>query len=123
MSAVREVADYIERYFQNEYGMTLAELKQLAELKRDGKLIELPCKVGDTVYEINKMPCNNIGKTDISGFDCDSCIGYNHCWKGNYLISKSEFRIEKRNDFGEIVFLTKEEAEQALQHLTNQSNT
>lgn len=39
MSAVREVADYIERYFQDEYGMTLAELKQLAELKRDGKLI------------------------------------------------------------------------------------
>lgn len=42
MSAVREVADYIEKYFQDEYGMTLSELKQLAELKRDGKLIELP---------------------------------------------------------------------------------
>ena len=81
-----------------------------------------PCKVGDTVYEINKMCLGCIHFTD-SGysdwcectldddklmFECDfdkECI---------YEIIPKNFGYEMIGNFGKTVFLTREEAEAAL---------
>ena len=113
-------------------------LYRLAELEdkiENGTLIELPCKVGDTVYAIGKKKVGQIrkcivGDISIAGssvevhFDCDySCDDchfngwsqdYSGEWTcygeyGNGSITFSEF--------GKTVFLIREEAEKRLKEL------
>lgn len=104
-------------------------------------VLNLPCKVGDTVYAIGDKNGNQIKECIVSDFsfasaenfqvnvcfecdyDCDGCYfndwSQSYCgeWScngeyGNGLISV--------DDFGKTVFLTKESAEQALKEM--QSN-
>jgi len=71
-------------------------LAQYEDAKEEGRLVELPCKVGSKVYE---------PETDESA-RVDSVEIYFHTHMGAYTL----------DDFGEtvFVFLTREEAEQAL---------
>ena len=77
------------------------ELKQeIAEYKdkiEQGTLIELPCKVGDTVYEVNTV--SRKVSTTIA-----RSLGIIIVWKENDL-------------FGRWLFLTREEAEKRLKEL------
>jgi hypothetical protein len=73
----------------------LEELKEYKELEEQGLLLKLPCKVGDTVYEIVN----------------DEIISFSF---------KEQWRIARYLEagiFGKIAFLTKEEAEKALKVL------
>ena len=78
-------------------------LRDLLQAERDGRLVVLPCKVGDTVYftllgRIIEKPVFSI-----VSFSASARI---------YCAGTSEyFRPE---DFGKTVFLTREEAEAAL---------
>lgn len=45
-------------------------LKELTELKKQGRLLKLPCKVGDLFYEVNYADSNIIGHK-VSGFGTD----------------------------------------------------
>ena len=85
-------------------------VKKLAEYETaedEGRLVVLPCKVGDTVYLPNKyagivVPFNIV----------EFCM-----FKDEYAIiddSDNEYKIE---DFGKAVFLTHEEAEKALEEM------
>ena len=74
-----------------------AILKKLAEyegLEEQGRLVKLPCKVGDDVYYIlgipNKTPC---------------------------AIDKCTFELSDINKIGKTLFLTREEAEAKLKEL------
>lgn len=40
---------------QQAFNMPLDELAKLIEAKQAGRIVELPCKVGDVVYCVNKM--------------------------------------------------------------------
>lgn len=40
---------------QQAFSMPLDELAELVDAKQSGKIIELPCKIGDTIYRINSM--------------------------------------------------------------------
>lgn len=97
-----------------EFGGTEAvkRLRELAEADRDGRVVVLPCKVGDTVYFVLKdspqfYPDTNgwyIGESKVltvtdKGF-CDGEVGVD-C-------------ITPWDELGRTVFLTREEAEQAL---------
>lgn len=97
-----------------EFGGTEAvkRLRELAEADRDGRVVVLPCKVGDTVYFVLKdspqfYPDTNgwyIGESKVltvtdKGF-CDGEVG-GDC-------------ITPWDELGRTVFLTREEAEQAL---------
>lgn len=79
------------------------------------KVIELPCKVGDTVYEvqedrtIQKWFVYGIIKYDGQEWTLKAKNNKNK-WK--YIDKTFAFRI-----FGKTVFLTKEEAEKALKEL------
>jgi hypothetical protein len=79
------------------------KLKEYEDLEEQGRLIKLPCKVGDTVYEIT-------GATT-RGYD----------WK--YLtyekayVHGTVFNLGRLNDIGKTVFLTKSEAEAKLKEL------
>lgn len=78
------------------------EYKQSEE---QGRLIKLPCKVGDTVYGISMGKIITLIVNEISIF----------CMKGEKIInvkcqSSDEFRNYVEREFGKTVFLTKSEA-------------
>ena len=96
-------------------GVEPSRLRELAEAGKDGRLVVLPCKVGDTVYMIERI-------FDIDNGVCDEIcarkvIGYggnnlNALWLigSGGICNVSIFLSE----FGKTVFLTREEAEKAL---------
>lgn len=50
---------------------SLEELSALVQKKNDGMLVELPCKVGDTLYSLR-----NLGKrSERCATDCYNCFG------------------------------------------------
>lgn len=80
--------------------------KQIKDKQEQGLLIELPCKVGDTVYSLT--PFCEICEEDLDyGYTCENCS------KGNF-VSETKFDYEMIPMFGKVVFLTRSEAESAL---------
>ena len=92
----------------------IPKLEKLAEYEtaeEDGRLLFLPCKVGDTVYLPNKY-MKRIVSFNIVEF---------YIFKDGYAILdnfENEYEIE---DFGKTVFLTREEAEKALKEMEGKS--
>ena len=91
----------------------LKELQKYKDLEEQGRLIELPCAVGDTVWVVTRVfngkeIVNSIGSRKIDGF-----IG--NRFNPSFMISKEPYRLNfVPSEFGKTVFLTKEEAEAAL---------
>lgn len=77
----------------------LERLEKLAEADKDGRLVVLPCKVGDTVYRLQ----------------------YIEQTPGRFVVGVAEikFALLWLEEFGETVFLTREEAEAALEAMKN----
>ena len=78
------------------YGIDINRLRELAEADRAGRLVVLPCKVGDTVYRIFNPPSR------------EPVISAHTLMSVDYIVRW----IDK---FGKTVFLTREEAEKALE--------
>ena len=93
-------------------GLPIDRLLEMAEADKDGRLVVLPCKVGDTVYEVTsrktiseyrvkairvELFCTSIEWDIVAGF-----------------VDKSIFGVPV-DDIGKTVFLTREEAESALE--------
>lgn len=101
-TSIKPIAD--DKGFPNKFGSdVLTKLADYEDLEEQDRLIKLPCKVGDTVYEIT-------GATK-RGYD----------WK--YLtyekayVFKTIFTLEKLDYIGKRFFRTKEEAEAKLKEL------
>lgn len=96
----------------------LAEkLCEYEDLEEKGRLTKLPCKVGDTVYGISMGKIINLTVNEISIF----------YMKGEKIInvkcqSNDEFRNYVEREFGKTVFLSKEEAEAAMNKLKGKYN-
>ena len=94
----------------------LDRLEKLAEADKDGRVVVLPCKVGDMVYVINRhlgqifastVISINVGNsTDLKNYIRTKWVGK----KGNESIRTWTLR-----QVGRYVFLTREEAEKALE--------
>ena len=84
-------------------GTTPDHLRELAEADKDGRVVVLPCKVGDTVYLI----VTKRAKVYMPEF---------RFIKKSKLTFLNMERILQ--DFGKTVFLTREEAEKALEGIT-----
>ena len=91
-------------------------LRELAEADKDGRVVVLPCKVGDTVWivgvvrklysaKVRTFFCGN--PSAVRGRDQDGHI---------HMIRTTECDIPMQ-EFGKIVFLSREEAEKALQEM------
>ena len=74
----------------------ISRVRVLAEADKDGRLVVLPCKVGDTVYRI------------FNPLSCEPVISAHTLMSVDYIVRW----IDK---FGKTVFLTREEAEKALE--------
>lgn len=83
----------------HDYVSAAEKLAEYEDLEEQGRLIKLPCKVGDDVYYIlgipNKTPCT-----------IDKCV----------------FELSDINDIGKTLFLTKSEAEAKLKELGGGEN-
>ena len=76
-------------------------IKKLAEYEtaeEEGRLVVLPCKVGDFVYKIIYQRDN---------FDDRSYR----------IVTEVRFRLDMIDDIGKTIFLTREEAEKALKEM------
>lgn len=94
----------------NSIGGGYARLRELAEADRDGRVVMLPCKVGDELWSFSTYPAARVYSftvTDIStlnGRTVLNTLGCGTLWG---------------RDIGKTVFLTREEAEKALEAREN----
>lgn len=119
-----EVADHEEMFKAYRHvcgGLPPEEIGELTQAKREGRLVVLPCKVGDTVY-IKGVPLI-ISFIHIEDdvhyaiqFDCDDCDGcpfYEDevSWEGEHDCKRNGYLEFSESDIGKTVFLTREAAE------------
>ena len=88
-------------------GIIREKLARLEDLEEQGRLIELPCKIGDTVYGIRRFHGDRIVKAGTV-----SEMFYNQNMKLIIVIKNL-----CRGFWGENIFGTKEEAEAALKEV------
>ena len=89
-----------------------ARLRELAEADRDGRLVVLPCKVGDTVY-FRTYDCNGTVDLGIQPNKVTAIVGL-AIVRGRY-----DFVGLFPGQYGVSWFLTREEAEAALKEAQN----
>ena len=96
------------RYYNyNNFQKMAQKLAEYENLEEQGRLIKLPCKVGDTIYGLHKaMVCELDTET----------IGISKMPSGEILYLIDGWELDK-GDFGKTVFLTKSEAEQKLKEM------
>jgi hypothetical protein len=116
-SGVQYQADFVDRLAAYEDIAELCggfdRLRELAEADKDGRVVVLPCKVGDTVFarlnNKSKYVCECKVKQIVVGnigFVTFAPIGD----------PEREYDVSLRG-FGKTVFLSREEAEKALQEM------
>ena len=90
-------------------------MRELAEADRDGRLVVLPCKPGDTVYSIfgAEVIEKTVGRVIINGYTSPRIWVDLDCSFLSSVTTRWDLGIGK--DF----FLTREEAEKALEAMKN----
>ena len=92
----------------------VARLRELAEADKDGRLVVLPCKAGDRLYEVTGRKTISVYevraiRVELFGLFIEWDIVEGFVWQSLSDINAGEI--------GKTVFLTREEAEKALEEL------
>lgn len=96
----------------NSIGVGYDRLRELAEADREGRVVVLPCKVGDTVYFVN---AKQILEFAVVGYAVDE-TGIS--WVHSEHVDKTGHTNERTfspDRFGRNTFLTREEAERMME--------
>lgn len=93
-------------------GVDVDRMKEAAEADKDGRLVVLPCKVGDRLYEVTGRKTISVYKVrairvELFGLFIEWDIVEGFVWQSLSGINAGEI--------GKTVFLTREEAEKALE--------
>lgn len=113
----RAVADF-KIFVKSMY----SKLKEYEDLEEQGKLLRLPCEIGDILYILTDDSPTRFEETK-----CQSIVFYS---KNNFVVyapcqyddwGNAKWKL-KRKDFGKTVFLTRQEAEQALKEMEGKRN-
>lgn len=106
----------IKKYWEHkQVSEYLKKLKKYEDLVEQGRLIKLPCKVGDTVFYINGTL---ILEYEVVGFSIDRTGAW--LMYGEHYVDENDrtysynFETDK---IGKTVFLTREEAEEKLKEM------
>lgn len=85
------------------------------EAEAGGRLIVLPCKVGDTVYKVWYDPCHN-GETHPDSYGCSGCEDACDIKKSIHEMKAPsvDWILRQLHNGSFVYFLTREEAEAAL---------
>ena len=122
-----------DEFIMAMFDLTARRLAELEDKIENGTLVELPCKVGDTVYAISESrieECccrsifidieNNVETDHHCDYECKGCPfnSWGQDYSGEYSC-QGEYGVWlfKFEDFGKTVFLTKAEAEAKLREL------
>lgn len=76
------------------------KLCEYEDAEEQGLLIRLPCKVGDTVYQVVRR------SVDVTGYRME--------WEWETAVEAVKFRLGMVDSVGKTIFLTREEAEAVL---------
>ena len=98
---------------QKALGMEPSRLRELAEADKDGRCVVLPCKVGDTAYYLNGP---FIIDFEVIGYQVDERGAW--CFQGEHYDEETEktyYCDPSTEKIGKTVFLTREEAERAME--------
>ena len=106
-----ENAGHLWDFAQAAENMTVGRLKELAEADKDGRVVVLPCKVGDVVYGFH----NN--RQTILPMVVKWIETNDDRWTVAAQYTPMAPNFYQLSDFGKTVFLTREEAEKALQEM------
>nr|DAH47835.1 MAG TPA: hypothetical protein [Caudoviricetes sp.] len=111
-----EIAMKLLRLADLESFAPYERLRKLAEADKNGRLVVLPCKVGDTVYSIfgAKVIEKTVGCVIINGYTTPRIWVDIDCSFLSSVTTRWDLGIGK--DF----FLTREEAEKALEAMKNE---
>ena len=91
----------------------LGRLKELVEADRDGRCVVLPCKIGDTVYDIRM---GKITEKAIISIPFLLSKSANHlCLQA--INNRDAITTIETENLGKTVFLSREEAEDALERM------
>lgn len=118
-------------YVKNhDYIKASEKLAEYEDLEEQDLLVRLPCKVGDTVWVVTS-PINVFGYDEYDG-DAEYEVYESFLSSVSYYASGEQFRIYakvtnsfitayfRECDFGESIFLTREDAEKKLKELKNE---
>ena len=106
------------------------KLTNMEQMEEQGLLVRLPCKVGDTIWVVTS-PINVFDYNEYDG-DAEYEVYESFLSSVSYYTSGEQFRIYakvtnsfiaayfRECDFGESIFLTREEAEKKLEELKNE---
>ena len=97
----------------------LVRLAELEDKIENGQLLELPCKVGDTVYCVEYF-CNYKGCSYNEQVSCCGCqeMIERERRKEKFVISTKKFRLQDLDRVGKTLFPSKEAAEAKIKELT-----
>lgn len=90
------------------------KLKDYEDLEEQGRLVKLPCKVGDVVYNVTWWD-DVQEKVKVAGKTYYRTVH-------KHKVSKSTFDYYDIENFGKTVFLTKAEAEAKLKELRGEAD-
>lgn len=95
-------------------------IRELLRAEKDGRLVILPCKVGDSFFAVRKF-CDEYGELEepVEHWDSD-CYGCNLPCNGKLKVVERKFNsihhiIAEMESIGDSIFLSREEAEKALE--------
>lgn len=99
-----------EKYpdFSERLELMFEKLAYYEDLEEQGRLVKLPCKVGDTVYKVDRVS-EKIKQHKVIGF-------------GDEQVAFDNYKYCFLSLFGKTVFLTKEEAEAELKSYLKKYN-
>lgn len=95
----------------------LDRVRALAEANKDGRLVVLPCKVGDTVYEVTSR--KTISEYRVKAIRVELFCTFIEWDIVAGFVDKSIFGVPV-NEIGKTVFLTREAAEKALEAMKDE---
>lgn len=107
-----EIALKLMRLADLESLCNYTRLRELAEADKDGRLVVLPCKAGDTVYEVTSR--KTISEYRVKAIRVELFCTFIEWDIVDGFVDKSIFGVPV-DDIGKTVFLTREEAEKALE--------
>lgn len=117
-----EKAAWAKKTIEMAFSDDTSEVERLRELykaDKDGRVVVLPCKVGDTIYFARANP---ILQYKVTGYEMGeasiSQVRSKHVDKETGLTFNFTFRP---GSIGKTVFLTREEAEKALQEMEDKT--
>jgi hypothetical protein len=90
----------------------VARLRELAEADKDGRVVVLPCKAGDTVYEVTSR--KTISEYRVKAIRVELFCTFIEWDIVAGFVDKSIFGVPV-DEIGKTVFLAREEAEKALE--------